>query len=71
MLMYFHFLFRIALLFPENSDLLACSVVMNGKSEKVHRFLVTDQAQLILVEPDNKRMGWAIVRFVGLLQVSF
>lgn len=44
---------------------------MNEKSEKVHRFLVTDQAQLILVEPDNKRMGWAVVRFVGLLQVSF
>lgn len=43
---------------------------MNGKNEKVHRFLVTDQAQLILVEPDNKRMGWAVVRFVGLLQVS-
>ncbi|VDO44371.1 unnamed protein product [Brugia timori] len=41
---------------------------MNEKSEKVHRFLVTDQAQLILVEPDSRRMGWAIVRFVGLLQ---
>ncbi|EJD74676.1 hypothetical protein LOAG_18040 [Loa loa] len=52
----------------ENSDLLACTVVTNEKSEKVHRFLVTDQAQLILVEPDNKRMGWAVVRFVGLLQ---
>ncbi|KAK6101902.1 hypothetical protein QQG55_6390 [Brugia pahangi] len=51
----------------ENSDLLACTV-MNEKSEKVHRFLVTDQAQLILVEPDSRRMGWAIVRFVGLLQ---
>ncbi|KAL4002838.1 hypothetical protein ACH3XW_5120 [Acanthocheilonema viteae] len=51
----------------ENSDLLACTV-MNEKNEKVHRFLVTDQAQLILVEPDNKRMGWAVVRFVGLLQ---
>ncbi|VDK85525.1 unnamed protein product [Litomosoides sigmodontis] len=52
----------------ENSDLLACTVIMNEKNEKVHRFLVTDQAQLILVEPDNKRMGWAVVRFVGLLQ---
>lgn len=44
---------------------------MDEKNEKVHRFLVTDQAQLILVEPDNKRMGWAVVRFVGLLQVNF
>ncbi|KAM3723746.1 Protein CLEC16A [Dirofilaria immitis] len=52
----------------ENSDLLACTVITNEKKEKFHRFLVTDQAQLILVEPDNKRMGWAIVRFVGLLQ---
>uniref|UniRef100_A0A0R3RPE1 FPL domain-containing protein n=1 Tax=Elaeophora elaphi TaxID=1147741 RepID=A0A0R3RPE1_9BILA len=52
----------------ENSDLLACTVVMNEKNEKVQRFLVTDQAQLILVEPDNKRMGWAVVRFAGLLQ---
>uniref|UniRef100_A0A915PI41 CLEC16A/TT9 C-terminal domain-containing protein n=1 Tax=Setaria digitata TaxID=48799 RepID=A0A915PI41_9BILA len=52
----------------ENSDLLACTIIMNEKSEKIHRFLVTDQAQLILVEPDNKRMGWAVVRFVGLLQ---
>lgn len=33
------------------------------------RFLVTDQFQLILVEPDNRKLGWAIVRFVGLLQV--
>ncbi|OZC11612.1 hypothetical protein X798_01473 [Onchocerca flexuosa] len=52
----------------ENSDLLACTVITNEKSEKFHQFLVTDQAQLILVEPDNKRMGWAVVRFVGLLQ---
>ncbi|VDN23272.1 unnamed protein product [Gongylonema pulchrum] len=43
-------------------------VIMNNRGERVHRFLVTDQAQLILVEPDNKRMGWAVVRFVGLLQ---
>lgn len=58
--------------FIDNSDLLACTVCTSGKNghEKVQRFLVTDQLQLILVEPDNKRMGWAIVRFVGLLQVS-
>jgi protein CLEC16A len=50
-----------------NSDLLACTVV-TSKGEKVSRFLVTDKFQLILVEPDSRKLGWAIVRFVGLLQ---
>uniref|UniRef100_A0A915EA78 FPL domain-containing protein n=1 Tax=Ditylenchus dipsaci TaxID=166011 RepID=A0A915EA78_9BILA len=50
-----------------NSDLLSCTVI-NEKNERLSRFLVTDQFQLILVEPDNKKLGWAIVRFVGLLQ---
>lgn len=51
----------------ENSDLLSCTVVLNQK-EFLHRFLVADQLLLILVEPDKKRLGWGIVRFVGLLQ---
>ncbi|WKY00595.1 hypothetical protein Q1695_014988 [Nippostrongylus brasiliensis] len=50
-----------------NSDLLSC-VVMVNKGEKLSRFLVTDRLQLILVEPDARKAGWAIVRFVGLLQ---
>ncbi|KAK0418158.1 hypothetical protein QR680_013405 [Steinernema hermaphroditum] len=50
-----------------NSDLLSCTVVIE-KSDKLQRFLVADQLQLILVEPDSKRMGWGVVRFVGLLQ---
>ncbi|KAJ1347946.1 hypothetical protein KIN20_003133 [Parelaphostrongylus tenuis] len=49
-----------------NSDLLSCVVVV--KNERFSRFLVTDRLQLILVEPDNRKAGWAIVRFVGLLQ---
>ncbi|VDM60856.1 unnamed protein product [Angiostrongylus costaricensis] len=49
-----------------NSDLLSCVVVI--KNERFSRFLVTDRLQLILVEPDNRKAGWAIVRFVGLLQ---
>lgn len=28
-----------------------------------------DVLQLILVEPDSKRLGWGVVRFVGFLQV--
>jgi len=30
---------------------------------------VIDIIQLILVEPDAKRLGWGVVRFVGFLQV--
>lgn len=41
--------------------------VSNRKQER--RFLVIDAQQLILVEPDTKRLGWGLVRFVGFLQV--
>ncbi|KAF1760202.1 hypothetical protein GCK72_008448 [Caenorhabditis remanei] len=57
-----------------NSDLLSCTVVPQqlcsiGKpGDRLARFLVTDRLQLILVEPDSRKAGWAIVRFVGLLQ---
>lgn len=50
-----------------DSDLLACYVSTN-KNEKASRFLVTDRYQLILVEPDKKKLGWGVVRFSGLLQ---
>lgn len=50
-----------------NCDLVACTVVL-GKNEKFSRFLVTDQCQLILVEPDKTKLSWGIVRFVGPLQ---
>lgn len=53
--------------FLDNCDLLSCTVLV--KSEKKSLFLVTDQFQLILVEPDNRKIGWAVVRFAGLLQV--
>jgi protein CLEC16A len=52
----------------DNSDLLACTVI-DKDGNRQSRFLVTDQLQLILVEPDAKRLGWAVVRFEGLLQV--
>ncbi|CAI2348683.1 unnamed protein product [Caenorhabditis sp. 36 PRJEB53466] len=57
-----------------NSDLLSCTVVPQqpcslGKTgDRLARFLVTDRLQLILVEPDSRKAGWAIVRLVGLLQ---
>ncbi|KAL3877759.1 hypothetical protein ACJMK2_035421 [Sinanodonta woodiana] len=50
-----------------NSDLIACTVVTKERRQE-RRFLVIDTMQMILVEPDNKRLGWGIVRFVGFLQ---
>ncbi|XP_052263692.1 protein CLEC16A-like isoform X3 [Dreissena polymorpha] len=49
-----------------NSDLIACTVVTQDKKQK--RFLVIDALQMILVEPDVRRLGWGIVTFVGFLQ---
>lgn len=37
-------------------------------NSKFRRFLVIDVMQLILVEPDSKRLGWGVAKFVGLLQ---
>ena len=35
---------------------------------KTRRFLVIDVLQLILVEPDTKRLGWGVAKLVGFLQ---
>ncbi|PVD38671.1 hypothetical protein C0Q70_01290 [Pomacea canaliculata] len=51
-----------------NSDLIACTVLMRESRRQERRFLVIDPMQLILVEPDSKRLGWGVVRFVGFLQ---
>ncbi|CRK93025.1 CLUMA_CG006566, isoform A [Clunio marinus] len=50
-----------------NSDLIACTVIMKDTT-KYRRFLVIDILQLILVEPDPRKLGWGIAKFVGLLQ---
>ncbi|XP_021374464.1 protein CLEC16A-like [Mizuhopecten yessoensis] len=50
-----------------NSDLIACTIVTKERKQE-RRFLVIDSVQMILVEPDTKRLGWGVVRFVGLLQ---
>ena len=36
---------------------------------KERYFLVIDTLQLILVEPEMRRLGWGVVTFVGYLQV--
>ncbi|XP_060521293.1 protein CLEC16A homolog isoform X2 [Cylas formicarius] len=50
-----------------NSDLIACTVLYKDGT-KLRRFLVIDVMQLILVEPDNKRLGWGVAKLVGFLQ---
>lgn len=35
---------------------------------KYRRFLVIEALQLILVEPDSKKLGWGIAKLVGFLQ---
>lgn len=54
-------------LFSDNSDLIACTVVYKDGT-KMRRFLVIDILQLILVEPDTKRLGWGVSKLVGFLQ---
>jgi protein CLEC16A len=47
--------------------LIACTVV-DKEGHKTRRFLVIDVIQLILVEPDTRRLGWGVAKFVGFLQ---
>ena len=56
--------------FKDNADLIACTVVMRDGS-RMRRFLVIDPIQLILVEPDARRLGWGVAKFVGFLQVHW
>lgn len=51
----------------DNSDLIACTVIMKDGT-KYRRFLVIDILQLILVEPDPRRLGWGVAKLVGFLQ---
>ncbi|KAJ7372578.1 Protein CL16A [Desmophyllum pertusum] len=48
-----------------NSDLIACTVKTEDKQQR--RFLVIDEAQFILVEPDTTKLGWGVVKFVARL----
>jgi protein CLEC16A len=45
------------------------TVVLTRDGIKMRRFLVIDPVQLILVEPDSRRLGWGVAKFVGFLQV--
>ncbi|XP_054722347.1 protein CLEC16A homolog [Uloborus diversus] len=50
-----------------NSDLISCTVCTKD-NQKIKGFMVIDALQLILVDPDTKRVGWGIAKFVGFLQ---
>jgi hypothetical protein len=43
---------------------------LNIYFRKDRRFLVIDQMQFILIEPDIKKVGWGIVKFCDLIQVN-
>lgn len=58
-----------SLSFSDNSDLIACMVVSKDGCQ-AQRFLAVDVYQMSLVEPETKRLGWGVVKFAGLLQVS-
>ena len=38
-------------------------------SRKNDWFLTVDKYHFLLMEPDIERLGWGVVKFVGLLQV--
>lgn len=42
--------------------------MLSKDGTKYRRFLVIESLQLILVEPDSKRLGWGIAKLVGFLQ---
>jgi len=50
-----------------NSDLQAVYVEYKD-GERQRRFLVVDNLQIILVKPDQHRLGWGVAKFSGLLQ---
>lgn len=62
-----NFVFLIFFKLADNSDLIACTVIMKDGT-KFRRFLVIDILQLILVEPDPRRLGWGVAKLVGFLQ---
>ncbi|CAM4774819.1 unnamed protein product [Rotaria magnacalcarata] len=49
-----------------NCDLIACTVHMTERKDR--RFLVIDQMQFILIEPDSTKISWGIVKFCALMQ---
>lgn len=55
------------LVFSDNSDLIACTIVLKD-GQKSRRFMVIDPIQIILVEPEQKRLGWGVAKLVGNLQ---
>ena len=51
---------------PDHSNMIFVSMFCR---QQQRRFLVIDEAQFILVEPDTTKLGWGVVKFVARLQV--
>ena len=47
-----------------DEDVIACGVKTTAGQRPVSRYLVVDAAFMVLVEPDQTKIGWAIVRVV-------
>jgi len=47
-----------------DEDVIACGVKTTAGQRPVSRYLVVDDAFMVLVEPDQTRIGWAVVRSV-------
>ncbi|KAL3318678.1 hypothetical protein Ciccas_002654 [Cichlidogyrus casuarinus] len=43
-------------------------LLLINRSPPEKRYLVFEQSQLLLVEPDSKKIGWAVVKYAGNLQ---
>lgn len=52
---------------PDHSNMIFVSMFCR---QQQRRFLVIDEAQFILVEPDTTKLGWGVVKFVARLQVG-
>lgn len=52
---------------PDHSNMISVSMFCR---QQQRRFLVIDEAQFILVEPDTTKLGWGVVKFVARLQVG-
>jgi protein CLEC16A len=50
-----------------DEDVIACGVKTAAGQRPVSRYLVVDDAFMVLVEPDQTRIGWAVVRAVHSL----
>lgn len=52
----------------DRTELSSSSASSPPPAGRIRRFLVIDPRQMLLVDPDQRRLGWGLVRFAGRLQ---